>query len=950
VQPDTDDLGDLADAVLEGRPLDWQELESSAGAESRDLISQFRTIARIADLRRRVANDPPEWWGHLKIQERLGAGAFGEVFRAWDSRLEREVALKLLRSDRDPAAVLREARLLARIRHANVVTVFDAAEFEGRAGFWMEFIQGQTLEEGVHDRGPLPAPEVLKLAIELCGALAAVHAAGLLHRDIKAQNVVRTADGRVVLMDFGAGDELASVEPVSQQAVGTPLYLAPEVLSGGAATPLSEVYSLGVLLYRVATGSYPISGTTIDELRGTHTQGVRKKFLDVRPEFPRDLARLIDRALEPDPSRRMQNAREMAGALERLQRRMRGRRMARMALAASLPLVLAFLVLFQSTRTGRQEEVARHDAEVSEAAVSTSPKVAVIPPPDLAAANASPEPSKNRLSIWRVFSGPEAVNAISPDGSLITFSDRTTRGLVVRNLVSGRNRELTHTTGFARESIISPNGKEVALIWIVPGVETQVQIAPLIAGADPRVIHRDPSITLKDWSPDGRSLLVTLNKDGGAYIATLSVEDGSVRMLKSTGRTQVVRAKFSPDGKYIVHDTGPPTAAASDIFIVSADGSQDSAVVQHPANDNSPIWSPDSSRILYVSHRTSTPSLWSVPIKDGYLDGVEELVRSDVGAITPVTMTRAGILYYSVRGRSRRNIYRVGLGEDGKVSETPKVVTDRFVNANWGASVSIDGKYLAYYSNRPDAVLVIRDLSNAKERWYPLTMEVNTIYFDGPGWLPDAHSVLLAGRDNPAQPEALYRIDLDTGNAEILSRYAFFEFEVTPDGKSVFTQGAPRSVLTRINLQDGVTTRIRRISFSGGPFTLKPLSPTVSPDGTRIAYIYDSEIVVSSLPGDEPRVVFKYPEGTGGGNAVGNTLAWTSNQDHILFTLEEQSRRSIWRVPSNGGIPEQLGVSTYGEIKGPTMHPDGRTLFFTVLEDAINEIWAIQHFLPTPAR
>jgi Tol biopolymer transport system component len=575
--------------------------------------------------------------------------------------------------------------------------------------------------------------------------------------------------------------------------------------------------------------------------------------------------------------------------------------------------------------------------------VPTPPEVAAIQPTDRSAVTASPEPSKNHLAIWRVYSGPENVNSVSPDGSLITFADRTTRGLIVRNLESGVNRPLTHTAGSPREQIISPDGKEIAYVWMVPGVEMQVHIAPLTARANPRIIHRDPSIALKDWSPDGRSLLITLIADGGSHLATLSVEDGSVRTIKSTNRTQVGRAKFSPDGKYIAHDTGPPGAAVSDIFVVSADGSQDSAVVQHATNDNSPIWSPDSSRILYVSNRTATPSLWSVPVKDGKLGGVEEIVRSDVGPITPVTMTRAGVLYYSVPGRNHRNIYRVGLGEDGKAYEMPQIATDRFVNANWGASLSNDGKYLAYYSNRSGTVLVIRDLSDARERVYPLAMEVNMAYFNGPGWLPDALSVLLVGRNLPDQgTEALYRVDLDNGKADIIGRTVFYALDVSPDGKSAYSQGAPRYVLSRINLEDGVPTGIRPIPNSGGPFTLEPLSPAVSPDGTRIAYIHNAEIVVSPVPGDQPVSIFRYPERKGVGMAVANTLAWTSNQDHILFTQQEQSKKSIWRIPSSGGIPEQIGVSTNGEIKGPTMHPDGRSLFFTVLEDPINELWALR--------
>jgi Tol biopolymer transport system component len=525
------------------------------------------------------------------------------------------------------------------------------------------------------------------------------------------------------------------------------------------------------------------------------------------------------------------------------------------------------------------------------------------------------------------------------------FADRTTRGLVVRNLASGEITPLTHkTAGSAREAIISPDGKEVAFFWTVPGVGLEVQIAPLTAETDPRVLHRSASgIALKDWSPDGRSLLVTVMKDGEFHIATLSVEDGSIRDLKSTGRVRPVVAKFSPDGGYIVYDTGPRSAMASDIFVLSADGSQHSAVVQHPANDNSPIWSPDSSRIFYVSHRTATPSLWSVPIKDGKLDGVEEPVRSDVGAITPLAMTPTGILYYGVLGLNRRNIYRVGL-KDGKSAETPKVATDRFVNANWGASVSIDGKYLAYYSNRPDTVLAIRDLSNGQERVHPLAIEVNAAFFDRPGWLPEAHSVLLVGRDNPTRPEALYRIDLDNGNPEVVGRTISFEFEVSPDGKSVFSLGAPRYVLSRINLEDGVATGVRPVPYNGGPSTLVGLSLAVSPDATRIAYIHNAEIVVSPVPGDEPRVIFRYPEGNLG-NRFGNRMTW-SRDDNILFTLEEGSMQSIWRIPSNGGTAEPLGVSINGEIRGPSMHPDGQSLFFTVVEDPINEIWALQNFLP----
>ena len=183
------------------------------------------------------------------------------MHRAWDPRLDREVALKLLRSDvldddGPGSAVIEEGRLLARVRHPNVVTIYGAEPIDGRIGLWMEFVKGRTLEEALRSGRTFTAAEVTRLGVDLCAAVAAVHAAGLVHRDIKAQNVMLDDGGRLVLMDFGAGHE--ADDPTGKAVAGTPLYLAPEVLSGGAATPRSDVYSIGVVLFRLLTGSYPV--------------------------------------------------------------------------------------------------------------------------------------------------------------------------------------------------------------------------------------------------------------------------------------------------------------------------------------------------------------------------------------------------------------------------------------------------------------------------------------------------------------------------------------------------------------------------------------------------------------------------------------------------------------------------------------------------------------------
>src|SRR5712691_6407415 len=173
----------------------------------------------------------PRYWGPLRLIEKVGQGAFGQVYRAWDSALEREVALKLLLprgldEDAEAKAILREARLIARVRHPNVVSVYGVDRHDGRVGFWSDFVRGKTLSAVLAEQGPFGYREAALIGIELCKALSAVHAAGLLHRDIKAGNVMREEGGRILLMDFGLTDE----HDAAHRFGGTPVYLAPELL------------------------------------------------------------------------------------------------------------------------------------------------------------------------------------------------------------------------------------------------------------------------------------------------------------------------------------------------------------------------------------------------------------------------------------------------------------------------------------------------------------------------------------------------------------------------------------------------------------------------------------------------------------------------------------------------------------------------------------------------
>lgn len=349
-------IDELAEAVIDGTPVDWAA--AAADVPSGRLVAHLRVIAAVAEVHRTSplptegpsSRAIPDSWGHLRILERIGRGAFGDVYRAWDSRLDREVALKLI-----PAApqldeglapsVIREGRLLAKVRHANVAVIHGAEQIGDRIGLWMELVHGRTLEQSLRAGNAFTIDQVIRIGVELASAVAAVHAAGLLHRDIKTQNVMQSDDGRIVLMDFGTGREFVDE---GTDLAGTPLFLAPEVLAGQQAGVHSDIYSLGVVLYHLLTDSYPVRGRTVAEIRRAHDENDRIDLHVARPDVPARLARVIQKAIDPVPGRRYLSADALRRDLDKLVRRSRGRWLGYVAAAALgialVPMARGFIV------------------------------------------------------------------------------------------------------------------------------------------------------------------------------------------------------------------------------------------------------------------------------------------------------------------------------------------------------------------------------------------------------------------------------------------------------------------------------------------------------------------------------------------------------------------------------------------------------------------------------
>ena len=332
-------LDDAIAQIADGLTVDWNAIDEAAPAREQDWARSLRVLNDIVNLHRDAAADYEQTtlvsagpahpssgsaldtWGKYRLANKVGEGSYGSVYRAWDSDLERDVAIKILHrrvgDTRLKDRLLHEGRALAKISHNNVVNVLGVEAHGDRVGLCMEFVRGKTLADIVRGQGKMSAAEAVLVGEDLCRALSAVHRAGYIHRDVKAKNVMRDDTGRIVLMDFGTGRTTESQAGGSDRA-GTPLYMAPEVIEGGQASACSDVYSLGVLLYHLVTDDYPVRANSVDELRDAHANRRHQWLSEVRPDLPVAFMQVIERAIALDPEERYANASELLASLSRL--------------------------------------------------------------------------------------------------------------------------------------------------------------------------------------------------------------------------------------------------------------------------------------------------------------------------------------------------------------------------------------------------------------------------------------------------------------------------------------------------------------------------------------------------------------------------------------------------------------------------------------------------------
>jgi len=735
-----DPLADITDAIADGRAVNWTSVPSDPlTADDRGLIEQLQVIDRIAQTNASGEWDAPietfPWqWGPLTVLERIGGGNFGDVYRAHDARLDRIVALKLLRrhahgDETVESVVIEEGRLLARIKHPNVVTVYGAERIGGRVGVWMEFIEGMTLEEHLHLSGPFEPEAVVKIGVALCRALDAVHEAGLLHRDLKAQNVLQTPDGRIVLTDFGAGrDELRSADGPVVELAGTPLYIAPEILKGQAGSVRCEIYGLGILLFHLATGSFPVQAATLQGLREAHARGAKTGLRQIRPRFPLRIAAAIERAIDANPSIRH-------GSAEELER----------ALLAAAP-----------TRSASNDSAGFGDTRRWWPFVA----IAIVCVWGIwRFALGSSQDQSSKLVCDECF-GPNVEAggfAVSPDGRWIVAANTAAGDLRIRDVSTGKLRSVVLPASLSvdvpgssedRRRIANPvfshDSKRLAFLGLATSVVSPLQLWTVdLDGGVPRLILGSVAAdvdAIYDWASDGRSLLVSLQHcrcssdltEPPHELAWVST-DGHISIVKTPwGKITTIdehrwnvalppAARASPDGKYIAY-AGPPETDTSNpirhIYLLTSDGTgqQTDAVVTSAENEN-PAWSPRGDRLYFTSNVSTGIDLWSVAVTNGRAVGALTAERSDIGDAMALTVGTDGHAYYFRPLPQRDYIYLTDLAASFQSYVGQPVIKQ--VIAGSQPKWSDDGEQLRFLRRRTD------ESHDARRLWSVIALSLN---------------------------------------------------------------------------------------------------------------------------------------------------------------------------------------------------------------------------------
>ena len=928
-----DPLIDVALKLADGTRVDWERVVRDVAPIDRPPLERLRQLQAVGQLH--AGNRPdapmvletlqlapggddaePLKWGSLDILTKIGRGAYGDVYRARDRRLGRDVALKLLRHRDDAAAeseVVREGHLLARVRHPNVVTVYGAERIDGRTGLWMELLQGETLEAELRRRGPFPADELVKVATDLCNAVEAVHRAGLLHRDIKAQNVIRADDGRLVLMDFGTGSEGGVA---TAGLAGTPAYLAPEVLAGSAPTVASEVYAVGVLLFHLATGVFPVPASDLASLRLAHLEHRRQRLVTTRPDLPDHLSSSIDRALDSDPSQRF-----------------------------------ATIAAFRTSMTpaASRESWLTRRFTITAAAIGGA-LVAIAAAvnqwgPDRPATPAAITLSQVPFSFQRQFN----IRAPSWEGSLVTCSPTGLRsvslcdvreGRIVRHLRSPASPNEGSTIAF-----MSPDGRHVAYWWLT-GRQSSIRIVDAVGANDRELLSGDAVPGLMGWNNASTKLFLGSVGDDTHCAELMDIRTRVRERVRCvSGDSSMAFPALSADERFLAY-VAPQTRGgpAEDIWIFDRVSGTQNPVTSDNTIDVFPLWSPDGRHLVFTSNRLGTWGIFSMPVERGKAVGAPVLVR-DVGRSMPVLLgfTRMGSLFLRVFTALEDVLLLRPDWPRGSLGTLARAELTALDESNRSPDWSPDGQRFAYIAGewRGNARIAIARAQGGivNSLSFPLATRFGRVR-----WSPDGLSLAVtAPHDTNPNSSTLDLIDLRTGDRRpLVVTERIVDLRWAPDGRAIYILS--RGAIHRVDVKDGSTRLVYRPEK---PMAIEPASTfDLSRDGTTLLVAVRStpEIGVKCLA----RIVtisrgFRdlppFPDNC-------RAIAWTHDEGAVLAGVHaDDDQIPLFMVPVQGGEPPVRLVSPPIQVVDISTSPDGTQLLIGS-GNPRPDVWTLSGFAP----
>jgi len=611
------------------------------------------------------------------------------------------------------------------------------------------------------------------------------------------------------------------------------------------------------------------------------------------------------------------------------------------------------------------ERVVREYAEQSEAAGEARARLAALGQP-------ATGPATRRL--W-AGSGVDVSGSVSPDGRYLSITDWSTGNPALRDLVTAENRPLTQNApwaagGFALLPRISPDGKQVAYAWLNAGV-WEIHIGGTDGSGHRRLYREEQGGAMTAaWSPDGKQILVQLwGESHGGRLALISAADGTSRTLKTASRRMGSSGylTFSPDGKYIAYDFAPrEDAPERDVQAFAVEGGAEARLVEHPADDHFLGWTPDGKRILFASDRAGTLDAWTLEVSHGKPQGQPELVKKNIGRVSPLGFARNGAFYYGL-STGTVDVYTAALDwASGKALRGPARVAQRFIGTNQWPDWSPDGRQLAYISGRglhstavQSRVLCIMDVETGKQRDVPLALE----NLQWPRWSPDGRSILIRA-EQPMQGGGFYRVDVQTGQARLLTKGGRIA-EWSADGKSIlvtrFSDELPKEgdrigQIISIEVETGAEKEICREatrSYSGDAL-IHDLA--VSPDGRSLAFTVNNgreptSVKIVPTAGGATREVYRSSKEDPIPNFAG--LAWTPDGRELVCVKPKRAEagvwnvaaeRELWAIPVEGGQARRLGLSM-ANLRQVRMAPDGKRIAFTAGANTF-EVWVMENFLP----